>query len=189
MKHFMHKHHDGQPRGRGREDGRVGDPREDGHHRHGRGRRRVFESGELRLVLLLLMEGGPRHGYDLIREFESRANGAYSPSPGVVYPTLTLLEDIGQVECRAAEGARKVFTITPAGREHLAARRAEAEAALGRLDALAREGQALGEGPVRRAMTNLKTALRDRLSGAPDRDLLLSVADAIDDAARKIERL
>ena len=63
-------------------------------HEEGRGRRRMFEGGQLRLVMLLLMEAEPRHGYDIIREIETRTGGAYAPSPGIVYPTLTLLEDL-----------------------------------------------------------------------------------------------
>ncbi len=154
-----------------------------------RGRRRMFDGGEFRLVLLLLMEAEPRHGYDLIREIESRTGGAYAPSPGVVYPTLTLLEELGQVEARASEGAKKLYAVTPEGLAHLNANRAEAEAALARLDALGRKDEALDAGPVYRAMSNLKAALRQRLSGEPGKDLLFSVADAIDEAARRIERL
>ncbi len=153
------------------------------------GRRRLFDGGELRLVMLLLLEAEPRHGYDLIREIETRTGGAYAPSPGVVYPTLTLFEETGLAEARASEGAKKLFAITPAGVAHLDANRAEAEAALARLDALRREDEALDTGPVFRAMSNLKAALRMRLAGEPAKPLVFAVADAIDEAARKIERL
>lgn len=164
--------------GRGPEDGGEG-----------RGRRRMFDGGELRLVMLLLMESEPRHGYDIIREIETRTGGAYAPSPGIVYPTLTLLEDVGHVEIRATEGAKKLFAITEAGKAHLAEHRAEAEAALARLELLRSRGEAVDAGPVFRAMNNLKTALRQRLAGSTDKQLLFSVADLIDEAARKIERL
>jgi DNA-binding PadR family transcriptional regulator len=163
--------------------------RGEGEPGEGRGRRRMFEGGELRLVILLLIEAEPRHGYDLIREIETRTGGAYAPSPGVVYPTLALLEDVGHAEARASEGAKKLFAITPAGVAHLDENRAEAEAALARLDALARKDEAMDTGPVFRAMSNLKAALRMRLAGEPDKTLLFGVADAIDEAARKIERL
>src|SRR5690606_25340682 len=76
-----------------------------GRHEHGRagmggrgGRRRLFDGGELRLVLLKLIGDQPRHGYDLIREIEDKTGGAYAPSPGVIYPTLTLLADMGLIE-------------------------------------------------------------------------------------------
>jgi DNA-binding PadR family transcriptional regulator len=169
------------PRGFGRRGGG-----EDG---EGRGRGRMFEGGELRLVMLLLMEAEPRHGYDIIREIETRTGGAYAPSPGVVYPTLTLLEEIGQVEVRPSEGSKKLHAITPTGLAQLNANRAEAEAALARLDALGRKEEALDAGPIYRAMSNLKAALRQRLSGETDKPLLFAIADAIDDAARRIERL
>jgi DNA-binding PadR family transcriptional regulator len=155
----------------------------------GRGRRRMFDGGELRLVVLLLIEAEPRHGYDIIREIETRTGGAYAPSPGVVYPTLALLEDVGHAEARASEGSKKLFAITPEGVAHLNENRAEADAALARLDALARKDEALDTGPVFRAMSNLKAALRMRLAGEPDKALLFAVADEIDEAARKIERL
>jgi DNA-binding PadR family transcriptional regulator len=91
--------------------------------RHGRGesggRRRMFDGGELRLVLLKLIEETPRHGYDLIREIEDRSGGAYAPSPGVIYPTLTLLADMGLIEEAKSEGAKKLFAITHAGSVHL----------------------------------------------------------------------
>lgn len=154
-----------------------------------RGRRRMFEGGELRLVMLLLMESEPRHGYDLIREIETRTGGAYAPSPGIVYPTLTLLEEMGQVEARASEGAKKLFAITADGLEHLNANRREAEVALARLDALGAKDAALEDGPVHRALSNLKAVLKQRLTVAADKTLKLAVADAIDEAARKIERL
>lgn len=154
-----------------------------------RGRRRMFEGGELRLVMLLLIEQAPRHGYDIIRELETRTGGAYAPSPGVVYPTLTLLEETGLIEARAAEGAKRLFAITPAGKEELDKSRAEAEAALARLEALRKRGEATDMGPVFRAMTNLKTVLQQKALDAGNKQQLLDVADLIDEAARKIERL
>ena len=79
----------------------------------------MFESGELRLVLLKLIADEPRHGYDLIRAIEEMTGGEYAPSPGVVYPTLTLLQDMGLIEEAPGEGPRKPFQITDEGRAHL----------------------------------------------------------------------
>jgi DNA-binding PadR family transcriptional regulator len=161
-----------------------------GEGEHGRrGRRRMFEGGELRLVMLLLVESEPRHGYDIIREIETRTGGAYAPSPGVIYPTLTLLEELGQVEAQAAQGAKKLYAITEAGSAQLAENRSDAEAALARLDELRQKSEVVDTGPIFRAMNNLKAALYQRLSGQADKALLFSVADALDEAARKIERL
>lgn len=149
----------------------------------------MFEGGELRLVILLLTESEPRHGYDIIREIETRTGGAYAPSPGIVYPTLTLLEELGHIEARATEGAKKLYAITAAGAAHLAENRKDAEIALARLEELRQRNEVVDAGPVFRAMSNLKAVLRERLSGQPEKELLFSVADLIDEAARKIERL
>jgi DNA-binding PadR family transcriptional regulator len=149
----------------------------------------MFEGGELRLVILLLIEQEPRHGYDIIRELEARTGGAYAPSPGVVYPTLTLLEETGLIATQASEGAKKLFAITEDGKSELDKTRAGAEAALARLEALCKRGEAMDIGPVFRAMTNLKTVLQQKALDAGNREQLLAVAEIIDAAARKIERL
>src|SRR5213596_1947165 len=134
----------------------------DGPEGRGRGRRsrRMFESGELRLLLLKLIADQPRHGYDLIRAIEELTGGEYAPSPGVVYPTLTLLLDMGLVDEAAGDGPRKPFQITDAGREHLAEREEEVEALFERLRELKpREEQTAGPA-IGRAVKNLMTALR-----------------------------
>lgn len=157
---------------------------------HGGERRRMFETGELRLVLLKLIEEQPRHGYDLIREIESRSGGAYAPSPGVVYPTMTLLIDMGLAEEQISEGPRKLLAISEAGRQHLLERADEVAIAMARLTALARVSEQTDAAPVRRAMHNLKSALQERLSqDNVTRELQLDVARILDEAASKIERL
>src|SRR5215472_16878149 len=81
-----------------------------GHHHGGRGGRmgRVFDHGDLRYVLLQLIADKPRHGYELIKAIEEKFGGTYSPSPGVIYPTLTLLEELGHVQQEAATGTKKL---------------------------------------------------------------------------------
>ena len=93
----------------------------------GRGRRRMFDAGELRLVLLKLIADQPRHGYDLIRAIEELTHGAYAPSPGVVYPTLTMLQDMGLIEEAKGEGSRKAFQVTAEGEAHLAEKAEEVD--------------------------------------------------------------
>jgi DNA-binding PadR family transcriptional regulator len=149
----------------------------------------MFDAGELRLVLLLLMEAQPRHGYDIIREIETRTGATYAPSPGIVYPTLTLLEELGQIEAAVSDGAKRLFTLTAAGQAHLDENRAQAEAALARLDSLGEDSSQRETGPVWRAMQNLKTVLEQRLTTPQDKQILFDAADLIDEAARKIERL
>jgi DNA-binding PadR family transcriptional regulator len=153
-------------------------------------KRRMFDGGELRLVLLKLIEEAPRHGYDLIREIEERTGGAYAPSPGVVYPTLTMLADMGLIEEQQTEGAKKVFAITVAGQAHLTEREEEVEALFARLADLGSMRARHSGGPVRRAMRNLKAALGERLGAEDvDSDTLHQVAAILDEAVQKIERL
>jgi DNA-binding PadR family transcriptional regulator len=86
---------------------------------HGRAAR-FFEQGDLKYVILRLLEEKPRHGYDIIKELESRFGGSYAPSPGTVYPTLTMLEDLGYARVVPEEGGKKIYEITDEGRKHLA---------------------------------------------------------------------
>jgi DNA-binding PadR family transcriptional regulator len=80
----------------------------------------MFEQGDLKYVILRLLDEKPRHGYEIIKELEDRFGGAYSPSPGTVYPTLTMLEDLGYAQATVEEGGRKIYAITDAGRAYLA---------------------------------------------------------------------
>ncbi|WP_239019646.1 PadR family transcriptional regulator [Sphingomonas suaedae] len=156
----------------------------------GRGRRRVFAGDELRLVLLALIADKPRHGYDLIREIEERTGGAYAPSPGVVYPTLTLLADMDHIAEQAAEGAKKLYAITPAGEAHLAENAEEVAQLMGRLAELGTQREKSDRSPVRRAMGNLKMAVMQRLNDDDvDQETAHAIVDIIDAAARKVERI
>jgi DNA-binding PadR family transcriptional regulator len=161
------------------------------HHGRGGGRRgRVFDGGELRLVLLALLAEQPRHGYDLIREIEERTGGAYAPSPGVVYPTLTMLDEMGHIDEVKEEGARKRFAISDAGRQHLAEKQDEVDALVARLSQLGETQGRSGAGPIKRAMVGVHMALREALAAGSGRDdMVHDVAAILDEAARKIERL
>ena len=155
-----------------------------------RGRRRMFGSGELRLVLLRLIADEPRHGYDLIRAIEEKTGGQYAPSPGVVYPTLTMLQDMGFIDEQAAEGSRKAFAATDEGCAHLAENEAEVTGLLERLDqAKPREGSDGGP-KMGRAIGNLMAALRNRVAhDGVDDALIHEITAILDDAAQRIERL
>jgi DNA-binding PadR family transcriptional regulator len=98
---------------------------------------RKLSSGDLQLLLLALLGERPRHGYDLIKAVEERSKGFYSPSPGVIYPALTYLEEAGEA-VPEAEGTRKLYRLTDAGRAHLEERRAEAATLLERLEEMGR---------------------------------------------------
>lgn len=156
----------------------------------GRGRRRMFQGDQLRLVLLKLIEEAPRHGYDLIREIEERTGGAYAPSPGVVYPTLTMLADMDLIAEQASDDAKKIFAITTAGQAHLTEREEEVEALMEMLAEIGTMRSRSHGSPVRRAMGNLRQVLQHRLGDVEiGQETLHAVADLIDEAARKIERL
>ncbi len=164
-----------------------------GRGRHGGGRGRMFGPGELRLLLLLLLDEQDRHGYELIKAIEELAAGAYAPSPGVVYPTLALLVDEGMITEVPGEGARKAFTMTEAGRAELAPRMEEAKAVVQRLGDFGKaraeaEGRS-GSPPLRRAVANVMLALRHKAGGGLDEATAHQIADILDEAARKIERL
>jgi DNA-binding PadR family transcriptional regulator len=155
----------------------------------GGGRRRMFDGGELRLVLLKLIADKPRHGYDLIRAIEERTGGAYAPSPGIVYPTLTMLSEMGLIEEQLADGARKLFAITVEGTAHLVEHEAEIVAMLARLDALGAMRERTEAGPIRRALHNLRSVLQSRLGDGLDKERMHDAAALIDEVAQKIERL
>jgi DNA-binding PadR family transcriptional regulator len=94
---------------------------------------RFVGDGELRLIVLSLIAESPRHGYEIIKALEERSRGFYSPSPGVIYPTLTYLEEAGHA-VSSAEGNKKTYAITDAGREFLEQNRVEADAILSRIE-------------------------------------------------------
>jgi DNA-binding PadR family transcriptional regulator len=97
--------------------------------------RRMLAQGDLRLLALALIAEAPRHGYEIIKLIEEKTADWYSPSPGIVYPTLTYLEEAGYVTA-ASEGAKKLYTITEEGRAYLSTNRELADVVLDRLAAL-----------------------------------------------------
>ncbi|HLK25543.1 MAG TPA: PadR family transcriptional regulator [Caulobacteraceae bacterium] len=151
--------------------------------------RRVFEQGDLRLVLLKLIADKPSHGYELIKAVEEAVGGAYAPSPGVVYPTLTLLEDMGYVRQQPdAEGAKKLYAVTAEGTAHLDEQKAAVESIFGRMDEVASANRGRSAPQILRAMQNLNTALRYRLGRGPLSEAQVqAVAAALDAAARAVE--
>ncbi len=157
------------------------------HRGRGRGGR-LFDYGELRLLLLAIIADAPSHGYELIKTIEERFGGSYSPSPGVIYPTLSWLDDMGYAVIEPAEGGRKRYSITPEGKAFLAANRATIDALMAR----AGKGRGGREGvpaPVVRAMENLKLAMRLRLRrGEVSEEAAEAIAAALDRAAQTVEK-
>jgi DNA-binding PadR family transcriptional regulator len=175
-------------------------------HRHGRGwwedrrerweafasgaRERFFDNGHLRLVILQLIADKPSYGYEIIKAIEERLSGGYAPSPGVVYPTLTLLEEEGLAMVASTEGNKKLYAATEEGREHLKANQPLLKAIFGRMQAA---GKAFGRGrspQIKRAIMNLKFALKMRVErGSLTAEQLSKIAGAIDAAARTIDEV
>ena len=96
---------------------------------------RMLAQGDLRLIALALIAEQPRHGYEIIKVLEDKTQGWYAPSPGIVYPTLTFLEEAGYVTAQA-DGAKRLYTITTEGRAHLESNRPFVDTVLERLDAV-----------------------------------------------------
>ncbi len=158
-------------------------------HDFGSGRGRVFGKGDLKYVILDLLRERPAHGYELIRALEERFRGFYSPSPGSVYPTLRLLEDLGYVSATQRD-AKKIYSITEEGHEFLKENRRSVEDIWGRA----------GEGWDPELMAEMREMWREvgglgrmfgseMRAGRVDRDKLRRVREVIARAAREIENI
>jgi DNA-binding PadR family transcriptional regulator len=154
--------------------------------------RRMLAQGDLRLIALALIAEQPRHGYEIMKVLEDKTAGWYSPSPGMVYPTLTYLEETGYVTAQA-EGAKKLYSITAEGRAHLEANRDFVDAVLERLAAtgekIARmrrgDGDALSP-LVRAALDNLREVALKRLRD--DAEAEAKVVELLARAAGELKR-
>jgi DNA-binding PadR family transcriptional regulator len=160
---------------------------------------RMLATGDLRLIALALIAERPRHGYEIIKLLEEKTAGWYSPSPGIVYPTLTYLEEAGYVTGEA-RGARKLYTITEEGRAYLAENRDFVDAVLERLEAWGEkitrmrrrfsgereERQAAVPPLVKAALDNLREAAAARLE--EDAEAEPRIVDILARAAQEVRR-
>ena len=160
---------------------------------------RMLATGDLRLIALGLIAEQPRHGYEIIKVLEDKTAGWYSPSPGVVYPTLTFLEEAGYVTAQT-EGAKKLYTITEEGRAHLAENRDFVDAVLERMTALGQKvtsmrrrfgrGEDTDDRPstplLRAAFDNLRAAALQRIED--DADAEAKVVEVLARAAQEIRK-
>jgi DNA-binding PadR family transcriptional regulator len=153
----------------------------------------LFEQGDLKYVILRLLEEKPRHGYEIIKELESRFGGSYAPSPGTVYPTLTMLEDIGYARVVPEEGGKKIYEITDEGRKHLAEHSTTVNDIF---DRIARFVEGFTDTPMtelnqafqRLARATYKTAtthIREKETLNKLREIIQRAADEIDAAAKQ----
>ena len=162
----------------------------------------MFDQGDLRLVILRLLEEKPRHGYEIIKELEERFSGFYSPSPGTVYPTLTMLEDLGYARATTEEGGKKIYEITDEGRAHLAEHRSTVDDIFERI---AQFGASYFSGPspeikqaykdlvrdVSRVLSNVGRAVYAAPAGhGPEHvERLRKIQEVLERAAREIEAI
>ncbi len=162
---------------------------------------RMLAQGDLRLIALALIAEQPRHGYEIIKVLEDKTAGWYSPSPGIVYPTLTYLEEAGYVTAQA-EGAKKLYTITDDGRAHLEENRDFVDAVLERLSTIGERASRMRRrfgsddddrrGPrvpplVRAALENLREVAAERLEG--DADAEAKVVEVLARAAGELKKI
>ena len=150
---------------------------------------RVFEQGDLKYVILRLLAEKPRHGYEIIKELEDRFGGAYAPSPGTVYPTLTMLEDLGYARAMPEEGGRKIYEITDEGRKYLEDNKSSVDEIFDRIADFA--GSFFG-GPmveVHHAFKNIARATYATATRTHDVEKLRKIREILNRATAEIESI
>jgi DNA-binding PadR family transcriptional regulator len=150
---------------------------------------RMFDQGDLKYVILQLLDEKPRHGYDVIKELEARSKGTYSPSPGTEYPTLTMLEEMGYA--RATDDAgKRVYEITPEGKQYLEANSSTVESIFERIQETVEPFFSSSMGEVRQAMKHLaRSSLGSAMKYAEKPDVLAQIAQVLDRAAAEIDEI
>ncbi|WP_380178684.1 PadR family transcriptional regulator [Kalamiella sp. sgz302252] len=152
-------------------------------------REKMLDASDIRLLILHFISQGTAHGYELIKSIEELSKGEYSPSPGIIYPNLTLLEEMECIESRDPHAARKAYSLTAEGERQLAAHRDSLQFIINRLSSMAVLVNNRSIPEVERAINNMRTALNMRLSQLNlPQQTLYDIIDALDEAARKIER-
>ena len=150
---------------------------------------RLFDSGELRLVILSYIAEKPSHGYEIMKGIGEQMGGVYTPSAGVIYPTLNQLEDEGFATV-TSEGGKKLYTITEAGLAELQSHKSRIDEVLGRIRQM---GEAYGNRrtpEIMRALHNCKLALKLRFGrGDLSTDQVRKIAEILDTAAKEIDRV
>lgn len=157
----------------------------------GRGRRRqqMFESGEVKFVILKLLKEKPMHGYEVMRALEERMAGCYTPSAGTVYPTLQMLEDEGYVRAQEADG-KKVYHITPEGEKYLEQNRDLLDEIIARVRETVREFTGGGMAEVQGAFARLASVtFKNAMRRGPDDPGLARVAEILKKAAEDVEEV
>lgn len=160
-----------------------------GRHKGGPfGRRRMFDQGDLKYVILQMLAEKPRHGYDIIKELEERFGGWYTPSPGTVYPTLTMLEDLGFARTTPEESGKKIYEITGLGLAHLKEHQPTVDEIFAKVADFG--GAFLSEGmmSIHRAMRDVARATYATAAKGPgDKERMMRIRDLLRKVADEIE--
>jgi DNA-binding PadR family transcriptional regulator len=194
--------HDPQERGHGEREfggfGRGFGGSERGFGGHGRGgfdrgfgegRGRLFDAGDVKLVILKLLSEEPSYGYQLIKTMEQRLAGGYTPSAGVIYPTLTMLEEEG-LAISSAENNKKVYSLTPEGQAYLEANQAQVGQLFARLEEAGRSFERGRSPEIMKAFLNLRGAVMARvLRESVKPEQIKKITEAINAAAKTIDEL
>ena len=152
------------------------------------GRERLFDGGELKLVILKLLADEPSYGYQLIKRMEERLAGGYTPSAGVIYPTLTLLEEEGLAASATSEGNKKVYSLTEEGRQFVEANKERIGEVFQRIEAVGERFSRRRSPELMEAFSNLRHAIGARMwrrNLTPEQ--VKKIAETVNAAARAIE--
>ena len=151
---------------------------------------RFFGAGDLRYVILQLISEKPSHGYEIIKSIQERLGGTYAPSPGIVYPMLTMLEDMGWASS-VTEGTRKLYSITEEGAKALAENKAVVDALFARMESVRAQYANQRPQQIERAVENLRMALQMKTGmkmGSLTTEQINAITDILDAATKQIER-
>ena len=152
-------------------------------------RGRMFEQGDLKYVILQLLSEKPRHGYEIIKALEERLGGTYSPSPGAVYPTLTMLEDLGYARATTEESGKKIYEITPEGRAYLEANKGAVDEIFDRIAGFATSffGPQMVE--IHQAFKSVARATYATATRLKDPGQLHRIREILEKAASEVEKV
>lgn len=181
--HTRHDRHERHTGGHGRHEQSNGEGR--ARHR----RERLFDANDIRLLILYFLSQNSAHGYELIKSIEAMAKGEYVPSPGIIYPNLALLEEMGFIHATENQTGKKAWQLTGEGKTTLEQQSGEIRSILERLESLGILGGNRRIPEVQRAIHNFKVALNSKLASSDiPQETLYKIIDTLDQAAKDIER-
>ncbi|UQY43566.1 PadR family transcriptional regulator [Erwinia sp. PK3-005] len=150
---------------------------------------RLLDATEVRLLILSILKTRAAHGYEIIKAIEELSRGEYTPSPSLIYPNLTLLEEMGYVNAETEENNKKNHGITAEGKDFLQQQQTQLQSVIARMQSLAVLANNRSLPEVQRAIHNMRTALNTRLAEENiSQQSLYAIIDVLDEAAKKIER-